>query len=201
MPAYDHATTRSGAGPSDAALVVEARAGAEWASEALFRRHAPAINGLVYRLVGRDVDLDDLVQETFAQAFTSLHRLQAPASFASWLAGIAVRTTYKMLRRRRLLTRLGLRRSEPVDPDTVVSRDAPPDVAADLRRVYAVVGALAPKLRVALVLRRVEGASLEEIAELTGASLATVKRRIAEADRVLASTLGIDTLGIERSTT
>jgi RNA polymerase sigma-70 factor (ECF subfamily) len=192
MAAHDQATTRSGAGPSDAALVVEARAGAAWACEALFRRHAPAINGLVYRLIGRDVDLDDLVQETFVQAFTSLHRLHTPASFASWLAAIAVRTTYKMLRRRRLLTRLGLRRSEPIDPDALVSRDAPLEVAADLRRVYGVVDTLAPKLRVALLLRRVEGASLEEIAELTGASLATVKRRIAEAERILASALGIE---------
>ncbi len=187
MSAQDQATTRSGAGPSDAALVVEARGGAEWACEALFRRHARAVNGLVYRLIGRDADLDDLVQETFAQAFASLARLQTPASFGSWLAAIAVRTTYKMLRRRRLLSRLGLRRTEPVDLDAVVSRGAPPDVAADLRRVYGVVDSLAPKVRVAFLLRRVEGASLEEIVELTGASLATVKRRIAEAERVVAT--------------
>ena len=187
MSVQDQTATRSGAGPSDAALVIEARGGAQWACEALFRRHARAINGLVYRLLGRDAELDDLVQESFAQAFASLARLQTPASFGPWLAAIAVRTTYKTLRRRRLLTRLGLRRSEPVDPDAIVSRDAPIDVVADLRRVYGVVDALAPKVRVAFLLRRVEGASLEEIAELTGASLATVKRRVAEAEQVLAA--------------
>src|SRR6266513_458158 len=67
-------TTRSGAGPSDAALVVAARAGEAWAQEALFRRHARMVNGLALRLIGRDADLDDLVQEAFAQALGSLDR-------------------------------------------------------------------------------------------------------------------------------
>src|SRR5437870_412973 len=85
--------TRSGSGPSDAALVMSARAGEAWASEALFRRHASMVNGLAYRLLGRDPEVDDVVQESFAQALGALDALKEPQAFASWMASIVVRTT------------------------------------------------------------------------------------------------------------
>jgi RNA polymerase sigma-70 factor (ECF subfamily) len=66
-----------------------------------------------------------------------------------------------------------------------VSREAPPDVAAELRAIYSLVEDLPANVRVPLVLRRVEGYALEEIARLTGASLATVKRRVADGERQL----------------
>jgi RNA polymerase sigma-70 factor, ECF subfamily len=178
--------TRSGAGPSDAALVVAARGGEEWASEALFRRHAPALNGLAFRLMGRDADVDDLVQETFARAFVSLSRLKEPQAFAAWLRSILVRAAFVTLRRRRLFARLGFGwQSFDVDVDTIVAKAATPDEALELRQVYVTVSELPADLRLALVLRRIEELPLEEIAALTGASIATVKRRVARAELAL----------------
>jgi RNA polymerase sigma-70 factor (ECF subfamily) len=174
--------TLSGAGPSDAALVVSARAGEPWAKEALFRRHARMVNGLVYRLTGRDADVDDLVQESFAQALANLDQLENPQAFAAWMSGIVVRTTHKVLRRRRLLSRLGLRASTPVDVESIAGRSAPPDVIQELRAVYGAMERMAPELRVALVLRRIEGLPLDEVATLVSASLSTVKRRLALAE-------------------
>jgi RNA polymerase sigma-70 factor (ECF subfamily) len=175
-----------GAGPTDAALVVAARAGEDWAREALFRRHANMVAGIAFRLLGRDEDVDDLVQDSFVEALRSLDRLQAPQAFASWLASIVVRTSSKVIRRRRLLTRLGLRRRDAgVEIDAVVSPSAPPDVAAELRALYGRIEALPARERVALVLRRVEGLGIDEIAALVGASPATVKRRIAEGEQKL----------------
>jgi RNA polymerase sigma-70 factor (ECF subfamily) len=186
MPLSD-APTVSGAGPSDAALVVAARAGERWASEALFHRYVRTVNRLAFRLMGRDVDVDDLVQESFAQAFTGLRRLEEPGAFGSWLAAIVARTAYKTIRRRQLLRRIGLSgREEPLDPDTLVSREAPPDVAAELHAVYGALHRLPADLRVPLVLHRVEGMQLEEVAAVVGASLATVKRRIVQAEKALA---------------
>lgn len=169
-------------GPSDAALVVAARAGEMWAKEALFRRHGRLVNGLVFRIMGRDVDVDDIVQESFAQALASLHSLENPQMFASWLGGIVVRTAHKVLRRRRLLTRLGLRKHDPVDLEAVVGTSAPPEIVRELRAIYAALERLPPQLRIPLVLRRIEGLPLEEIATMTKTSLATVKRRIAQAE-------------------
>jgi len=144
------------------------------------------VAGIAFRLLGRDEDVDDLVQDSFVEALRSLDRLQAPQAFASWLASIVVRTSSKVIRRRRLLTRLGLRRRDAgVEIDAVVSPSAPPDVAAELRALYGRIEALPARERVALVLRRVEGLGIDEIAALVGASPATVKRRIAEGEQKL----------------
>jgi RNA polymerase sigma-70 factor (ECF subfamily) len=175
-------STRSGSGPTDAALVVAARAGEGWAQEALYQRYARMVIGLSQRiLAGRD-DADDLAQDAFVYAFTRLDTLQNPQAFQAWLRSIVARTASKRLRRQRLLVRLGIRRNEPIEPDTVVSPDAPADVASEIRIVYGLLDRLPAEERVALVLRRVEGLDLGEIAEQMKLSLATVKRRIAAAE-------------------
>ncbi|MGH7440206.1 MAG: RNA polymerase sigma factor [Polyangiaceae bacterium] len=165
--------------------MVAARAAEPWAREALFRRYAPMANGLALRLMGRDGDLDDLVQDSFVAALRGLDSLKEPQAFAGWMASIVVQTAHKLLRRRRLARRLGLYRPEPIDADALIARDAPPDAVVELRALYAVLEELPPKVRIPLVLRRVEGHSLDEVAELTGYSLATVKRAIAEGERRL----------------
>lgn len=148
---------------------------------------------MAFRLLGRDEDVDDLVQDSFVQALRSLDRLQAPQAFASWLASIVVRTSSKVIRRRRLLRRLGLRRSDgPVDVEAVVASSAPPDVAAEFRAIYSRIEELPAQERVALVLRRVEGLGIDEIAALLGASRATVKRRVADGEHRLSRLTGMD---------
>lgn len=178
--------TLSDVGPSDAALVVAARAGERWAQEALFRRHARMVNGLAFRLMGRDDDVDDLVQDSFLAAFRGLDRLANPQAFASWLGSIVVRTAHKLLRRRRLMTRFGLRRNTPLDVEAVIAPSAPPSVAADLARVYRCLDELDPEVRIALVLHRVDGLSVPDVAEQMKLSVSTVKRRIKVAEARLA---------------
>jgi RNA polymerase sigma-70 factor (ECF subfamily) len=186
-PVSGSRTAPAAIGPSDAALVQAARAGERWAKEAIFRRHARAVNAIAGRLLGFGGDVDDLVQDTFIAALTSLDRLEKPEALGGWIAGIAVRLAHKRIRRRVLFRRLGLLRAEPVDLDAVTSTVAPPEVAAELRALYAVVDRLPAEERVVLILRRVEGMELEAIAEAMGRSLATVKRRLANADQALAA--------------
>jgi len=160
--------------PTDAALVLAARAGEEWAREALFRRYARLALSLAYRLLPYDADSDDLVQDSFLYAFERLDGLSNPQAFQAWLCSIVVRTAGKRLRRRKLQVRLGLLRSEPIDADLVVSPSAPPDVAAELRAVYGLIEQLSVEERIALVLRRVERLEIPEIAEQMGISVKTV---------------------------
>jgi RNA polymerase sigma-70 factor (ECF subfamily) len=167
-------------------LVLAARAGEEWAREALFRRHARPALGLAYRLMPYDGDIDDLVQDSFLYAFERLSGLSNPQAFQAWLSSIVVRTASKRLRRRKLQIRLGLRSHHPVDVDHVVSRTAPPDVAAELRAVYTLLEALPIEERVALVLRRVERLEIPEIADQMGLSISTIKRRLNAAETRLA---------------
>ena len=176
---------RPGAGPTDAALVVAARAGESWAQEALFRRHARMALGLAHRLLPRDEEVDDIVQDCFVSALKRLGSLDNPQAFAAWLGSIVVRTVGKRLRRRRLMARLGLRAPEEIDPDTIAAASVPGDVAVELRRVYAVVSALPTQARIALVLRRVDGLEVPDIARRMGLSLSTVKRRLKMAEELL----------------
>jgi RNA polymerase sigma-70 factor (ECF subfamily) len=177
-------------GPSDAALVVAARAGEAWAREALFRRYSRMVFGLAYRLVGRDDEIDDLVQECFVQALANLGRLSEPQAFGAWLTAVVVRTTHKALRRRTLARRIGLRsRAAPVDVSSLVARGAPADVVAELRAVYGLIDKMPSRVRVALILRRVEGMSQDEVAAAMGVSVSTAKRLIVEAELLLESSL------------
>jgi RNA polymerase sigma-70 factor (ECF subfamily) len=172
--------------PSDAELVAATRAGEKWAREALCRRHAAAVLGLAHRLLGRDDEVDDLAQDAFVHALTSLDTLDDPQAFGAWMRTIVVRTAHKLVRRRVLMRRLGLaRQREPLDATHIVSRDAPPDVLAELSAIYAMLDALPARERIALVLRRVEGLSHEEVAQSLGVSLSTAKRLAASSDAEL----------------
>jgi len=176
---------RSGAGPTDAALVLAARAGESWAQEALFRRHARMALGLAHRLLPHDDEVDDLVQDCFVSALKRLSALDNPQAFAAWLGSIVVRAVGKRLRRRRLLSRLGLRAPEEIDADAIAAPSVPGDVAVELRRVYAIVAQLPAEARVALILRRVDGLEVPEIARRMELSLSTVKRRLKLAEEIL----------------
>lgn len=174
------------AAASDEALVIAGRGGDAAALDVLFSRFANMVHGLAFRLLGSDSEVDDIVQDAFVEALTHLHRLEEPAAFRGWLKSIVVRTTCKRLRRRRLLTRLGLRRTEPVDVDSLpISSAAPPEAAAELRRIFSLINSLPVQERVALLLHRVEGMTLPEVAEQMQLSLTTVKRRIAAAEQVV----------------
>jgi RNA polymerase sigma-70 factor (ECF subfamily) len=182
--------TRSGAGPTDAALVVAARAGESWAQEALFRRHARMALGLAHRLLPQDDEVDDIVQDCFVSALKRLGSLDNPQAFAAWLGSIVVRAVGKRLRRRRLLTRLGLRTPEEIDPDAIAAPSVPGDVAVELRRVYAIIAQLPAQARVVLVLRRVDGLEMPDIARRMGLGLSTVKRRLKTAEELLERSRG-----------
>ncbi|MEM9193530.1 MAG: sigma-70 family RNA polymerase sigma factor [Myxococcota bacterium] len=164
---------------SDGDLVRAAREGDLRAQETLYRRHAPMVYGLAHRLLGGSRDeVDDLAQDAFVQALSGLSSLQDPQSFAKWLGTIVVRSAQRRIRKKRLRRRLGLVPTEPVAPDALVSADAPTDVRAELIAIYRILDELPTDVRLALVLRRVEGLAVAEIAERMDLSPATVKRRI-----------------------
>src|SRR5258708_19406828 len=79
------AMATSGNGPTDAALVIQAQRGAVEALEMLFRRHAPRVRALALALMGKDSDLDDLVQDSFTQPLQSLNNLKLPPPSPSCL--------------------------------------------------------------------------------------------------------------------
>lgn len=172
---------------SDGELVSQALTGDEEAAETLFRRYSGFVVGLAYRLAGgRQTEVDDLVQDSLLKALEKLHQLRDPQSFAKWLGTIVVRTSRRHFRRLRLQSRFLNQESPPIDVNALVSSDVPPDIAAELRCLYSMLKTLPSDERVALVLRRVQGLTIPEIAEWMGVSLSTVKRRLDAAEAKLA---------------
>lgn len=149
----------------------------------LFKRFAPYVARIGLRLLGREADVDDLIQEVFFAAFRQRDQLRDPTAAKNWLATIAVRTARRQLRRRRLRQFVGLDHGGPALelPDPQIS----PEKRALLARVYEILDSMGVERRLAWTLRYVEGEKLEVVAERCGCSLATVKRRIASAQALL----------------
>ncbi len=175
--------------PADGQLVERAQGGDLEAKKLLFQRYVPVAGALTFRLTGSQTDLEDIVQDSFIYAFDHLHKLERPQAFRAWLCSIVTGTAIAVLRKRRMLYRFGLLRREPFRIESVVASSAPPDVVAELRAVYAVIDKFPPAERVTLILRRFEQLSLEQIAEQMDTSLATVKRRMQRAERLLEAAL------------
>ncbi len=176
------ATPIAGGAQGEAALVEKALAGDRAATDALFRRHAAAVLGLVTRLVGRRQDAEDIVQDAFAVAVGELPDLRDRAAFGPWLRAIAVRQAHRYFRRRKLLRAFGLDRG--ADDATLAALAAPgasPEARAQLRALDEALATLPHEHRIAWCLRHVEGESLEDVAAACNCSLATAKRWIAAA--------------------
>jgi RNA polymerase sigma-70 factor (ECF subfamily) len=147
--------------------------------DGLFRRYAPYVAAIAHRLLGRDEEVDDTIQEVFVAAVRGVHAVRDPAAIRGWLARVTVRVARQRLRKRRLRVFLGL--DEPVVYDSVVDQSASAEQRTLLSRVYGILDRLPPNERIAWSLRHIEGEPLENVASLAGCSLATAKRRIAAA--------------------
>jgi RNA polymerase sigma-70 factor, ECF subfamily len=170
---------------SDAALVQRLLARDQTALEQLYRRHASFAFNLAVRLQGHSNEVEDVVHDSFIKAHAELAGLRDTAAFRSWLGSIVVNQVRMRIRRGSLLRGLRLASKESVDLESIASPTASPDVRAQLAQVYALLKLLPADERIAWTLRCVERHRLEEVADLTGCSLATVKRRLTRAQGFL----------------
>jgi RNA polymerase sigma-70 factor (ECF subfamily) len=171
---------------SDAELVSRAVMGDRWSREVLYRRHASYLLGMTVRLLANRGEAEEIVQDTFVTGFEQMHALRDPGALRAWLSQIAVSLIRRRIRRLRLLRMLGLDRG--ADDATLEALAAPgleTEGRVELSLVDRLLRGLRTELRIAWMLRRVEGLELSEVASLSGCSLATAKRRVAEVDRLV----------------
>ena len=176
---------------SDAQLVARAIEGDRWGREMLYRRHATYLLAIAARLLGNRNEGEEVVQDTFVTAFEQLSTLREPAALRGWLAQIAVSQVRRRMRRGRLMRVLGLDRG--ADDATLAALASPgtnPDQRAELALVDRAMRGMPSNVRIAWMLRMVEGLELAEVASACGCSLATAKRRIAAADSVVRTHIG-----------
>jgi RNA polymerase sigma-70 factor (ECF subfamily) len=170
----------------DPELVARAIEGDRWSREVIYRRHAASLLGMTIRLLSNRDEAEEIVQDTFVTGFEQLATLREPGALRAWLGQIAVRFVHARTRRRRFLRVLGLDRgADDATLATLSAPDLPADQRADLMLLDRVLAGLRTEIRIAWMLRRVEGLELTEVASMAGCSLATAKRRIAEAETVI----------------
>ena len=172
-------------GPEDQTLVARALRSDLLAFELLYRRHAGFALNLAVRIQGTANDAEDIVHDAFLKANERLSELRDASAFRPWLGSIVVRLVRTRLRRRRLLSSLGLASPEPIELDAIASPNADPESRVLLAQVYSLLQTLPADDRIAWTLRYVDHHRLEVVAKLVDCSLATAKRRILRAQRFL----------------
>jgi RNA polymerase sigma-70 factor (ECF subfamily) len=150
---------------------------------ALHDRFAQPVLRILRRILGPDLELEDLHHDVFVRALRSLGELRDPAALPGWLCAIAVHTAHaaieRRVRRRRwtfLARQEALPEPAPFDPHATF------DAREALRSTYALLDRLPAEERVVFALRFIDGMELSEVARVCRVSLATTKRRLARAE-------------------
>jgi len=156
--------------------------------EAIYAGHAAYVAGLAGRILGRNHEVPDVVQDVFLIAHRRLAGVRQPDSVRAWLGRITVREASRRLRWWRV--RLFLHATRTIEADLVAVGGTDRELRPLVALLYANLDRLPARLRIPWVLRHLLGEPLDAVAELSGCSLATAKRRIAAADQVLRPVLG-----------
>lgn len=182
----------SASSEQDRVLVAEALDGDQDAYQQLMQKYREPIRRHVSRMIRDKAMVDDLVQESFIKAFTSLGSYSSDYAFSTWLYKIATNHTIDYLRKKKLST-FSIDQPPPGSddartyelPDTTYRPDR--HVMADQRRelIQEAIDALPPKYHRVIVLRHQRELSYDEIAEELDLPLGTVKAHIFRARALL----------------
>jgi RNA polymerase sigma factor (sigma-70 family) len=162
------------------------------------RRHQSHVDRILYHLAPDWQDRADLAQEVWIRVYKNIKSLNEPEKFRGWLSRIATNLFYDELRKRK-------RVAPPLSLDAPINvgdGSIEWDIASDTPnpsehlstvefydQLHAAIAKLPAAFRTTIVLREIDGLSYEEIADVTGVSIGTVKSRIARARAGLQSQL------------
>jgi RNA polymerase sigma-70 factor, ECF subfamily len=169
----------------EVALIARCQQGEPEAFRKLFERERSRVHQLLYRVVGSNTHMDDLLQDTFLEVFRSLPSFRGESSIRTWIDRCAVRVAYAYFRRKarpgpleEIQDSMG---SGAPDPEQrTLGREA-------VSRLYSELERLDPKQRVAFTLSTIEGRTMLEVAEIMESTVAAAKVRVWRARRALES--------------
>jgi RNA polymerase sigma-70 factor (ECF subfamily) len=174
----------------DPDLIARTKRGKVEAYNLLVSRWEKRVFNYLLRLLGDREDAMDLSQEVFLKAYQNLGKLQDAARFGPWLFRIAHNEAFSHLRKKRPEVEWDPAPAEPVSRP----RLEPLELALAVRRALA---RLSDEQREAIVLKVYQGFKFEEMAEVLGCPVSTVKSRVYAALDLLKETLApIDTRGV-----
>jgi RNA polymerase sigma-70 factor (ECF subfamily) len=176
--------------PEDERLIARASAGDSEAFRELYERHRADVARLVYRMLGGRNDFEDVIQEVFVQVYRSLKDFRGQSKLSTWMHRVTVNVV--LMHRRAARSRPVFAEEPPAD-GMLRSEATAPDEDADRRERMRAFGRLldrlADKKRVVFVLHELEGVAPNEIAEIVGAPVLTVRTRLFYARRELEAML------------
>jgi len=164
-------------------LIARAREGDSEAFCQLAERYQQRVYALALHYTGNPAEAEDLSQEAWLKAFRNIHRFRGESGFYTWIRRIAVNSF--MDERRRSWP------AEPLDEVREAGYEEPVENALLLRAVRAHLAALSPGERMTLLLKHLEGMTVEEIAAVRGTSAGTVKKTLFRAITKLRDLLGV----------
>jgi len=176
----------------DSTLIRRALRGDQRSFEKLRLKYHESIYNLIYRMIREKEEVEDLTQEAFIKAFTSLSSFNEEYAFSTWLYKIATNNCIDYIRRRKLQKFSIDKPIESKDsdftfelPDTTYTPDR--EIIDKQRKsmLEEAINALPPKYRRVIRMRHTEEREYQEIADLLGLPLGTVKAHIFRARELL----------------
>lgn len=168
---------------ADRGLAERAAHGDRAAQRELFLTYRRAVHHVLYRVLGSNHEIEDAVQDAFVQIFRSIGGYRGESSLARWCCTIATRVAYVVLDRKRRTPR------GEDEPDTLQHDGLGVQEQLELRmagrRLYQALERIDDKHRIAFALAVLDERSLQEVAELTEATVPAVKTRVFRARREL----------------
>jgi RNA polymerase sigma-70 factor (ECF subfamily) len=169
----------------DRELVRLSQNGTEAAFEELVRRHQQRVSALVGGILRRPEDVQDVAQQVFLKAYLGIRKFDQRAAFSTWLYKIAVNECWDYLRKKKvrpLVYEADLSEEQVSKLDGIVSADRPPEspnARAEAREILErLLNTLPEQDRQLLVLKEMEGFSVQELAEILKLNVNTVKVRL-----------------------
>lgn len=160
------------------------------AQRALFSAHRERVHVILYRILGTNRDIDDLLQDAFLEIFRGLPTFRGDAKLGTWIDRITTRVAWQHLAHRKDVPAAAL--------ELVRADDTGPDRRAELReaarRLYGILERLEPAQRVAFALHVIDGRPMREVADVMSASVVATKVRVFRARRAVEKRARLDPL-------
>lgn len=160
------------------AIIQKAKTGDVEAFRDIFHRHKDDVARIVFRIIGQDLDAEDVIQDVFLHVYRSLHTFRGESKFSTWLYRLTSNVAKMHIRKMMIRPRL----TGASDPDEEISKQQCVETETDsnkrMRKINACIAKLSEKKRDVLIMHDLEGTAPEEIAHTLGIPVLTVRTRL-----------------------
>lgn len=182
---------------SDEDVMEQLQAGVADAFNVIVHRYKDRLHNFLFRYTHNHEDCEDLVQETFLRVYRSRHSYERIAKLSTWMYTIALNLAKTMYKKKQRMSTISIHadESDPDDrefviPDSVLLQDEALHIKLSIQELEKAMSELNDDFREVIILRDIQQLTYEEISEITGTAMGTVKSRINRARLQLHEQIG-----------